>query len=68
MGFSTRKISFFIGKKKRDFEIDYLVLRTSIFSIFLTKSTFVLKKELGRLRFVFWIGRHNQITRQVFLW
>lgn len=65
---SIRKIRFFIGKKKRDFEVDYLILRTPIFSVFLTQSTFVLKEGLEKLRLVFWIGKRNQITKQVFLW
>ena len=26
------------------------------------------REELEKLRLVFWAGRHNQITRQVFLW
>ena len=67
MGFSTQKLTFFAGKKRRNFEIDYFVLRTSIFSIFLTRSTVVFKEGLDRLRMVFWLGRHNQIARQVFL-
>lgn len=66
MEFSTKRVAFFVGKEKRDFEIDYFVLRTSRFSVFLTKSTFVLKEGLERLRLVFWIGKHNQITKQVF--
>lgn len=68
MEFATKRVAFFVGKRKRGFEIDYLTLRTSMFSIFLTKSTFVLQKGLEKLRFVFWIGKHNQITKQVFLW
>ncbi len=68
MKLETKKLAFFVGKKKRNYEIDYLVIRTSIFSVFLTKSTFVLKEGLGRLRLVLWLGKNNQITKQVFLW
>ena len=61
---------FYIGKQRRnfDYEIDYLVVRTPILSIFLTKSIFVLREGLDRLRLVFWLGNKNQITKQVFLW
>lgn len=68
MEFATKRVTFFVGKKERDFEIDYLVLRTSRFSVFLTKSTFFFKERLGKLRLVFWLGKHNQITKQIFLW
>ncbi|PIR42111.1 MAG: hypothetical protein COV30_00210 [Candidatus Yanofskybacteria bacterium CG10_big_fil_rev_8_21_14_0_10_37_15] len=70
MKFKTKRLDFFVGKKKRGFdrETDYLVIRTSIFSLFLTKSTFVFKKGLDRLRIVLWLGKSNQITKQVFLW
>lgn len=61
-------LQFYLGKQTRNFEIDYLTLRTPIISIFLTKSTFVLKEGLDRLRLVFWLGNKNQITKQVFLW
>ena len=66
MMLTTKRMIFFVGKQRRNFEIDYLIFRTSVFSIFLTKSAFVLKDGLERLRLVFWLGKNNQITKQVF--
>ena len=68
MEFATKRVHLFIGKKRRGFEIDYFIFETKRFSLFLTRSTFVLKKGLERLRLVFWLGRNNQITKQIFLW